>query len=145
MHLIIYTSKYIGRPEDIDDVLADIVTKSLVNNAEFDITGMLFYHNGRFIQVLEGDPESLEGLMSILENDSRHENIQRIVDQTIKKRAFKEWSMGSLDLSEDATIEPDELIRIRDAYKKHLLVDSKLMVELYKAMLAMGARNGNAS
>ena len=145
MHLIIYTSKYTGKPEDIHDVLADIVSKSLVNNAEFEITGMLFYHNGRFIQALEGDQESLEGLMSILDNDSRHENIQRIVDQTIKKRAFKEWSMGSLDLSEDATIDPDELVRIRDAYKKHLLVDSKLMVELYKAMLAMGAKSGSVS
>ena len=145
MYLIIYTSKYTGRPEDIDDVLADIVMKSQVNNTEFDITGMLFYHKGRFIQALEGDQEPLEGLMSILENDSRHENIQRIVDQTIKKRTFREWSMGSLDLSEDITIDPDELVRIRDAYKKHLLVDSKLMVELYKAMLAMGAKDGRPS
>jgi len=51
--------------------------------------------------------------------------------------------MDSLNLSEDATVDPGELIRIRDAYKKHLLVDSKLMVELYKAMLAMGAMRQN--
>ena len=138
MHLIIYTSKYVGRAEDINDILADIVIRSEKNNLKYGITGLLFYHNGRFIQVLEGERGSLEGLMSILEKDGRHQNIQRIVDQTIKKRAFKEWSMDSLNLSEDATIDPDELIRIRDAYKKHLLVDSKLMVEFYKAMLAMG-------
>jgi hypothetical protein len=138
MHLIIYTSKYIGRAEDIDDVLADIVVRSEINNLEFGITGLLFYQNGRFIQVLEGERDSLEGLMSILEQDDRHENIQRIIDQAIKKRAFEEWSMDSLNLSEGATIDPDELIRIRDAYKKHLVVDSKLMVEFYKAMLAMG-------
>ena len=138
MHLIIYTSEYTGSAEDIDDVLTDIVTRSEINNLEFGITGLLFYHNGRFIQVLEGERDSLEGLMSILEKDNRHRNIQRIVDQTIKKRAFQEWRMDSLNLSEDATVDPDELIRIRDAYKKHLLVDSKLMVELYKAMLAMG-------
>jgi len=138
MHLIIYTSKYVGRAEDINDVLADIVIRSETNNLEFGITGLLFYHNGRFIQVLEGERDSLEGLMSILEKDDRHENIQRIIDESIKKRAFQEWSMDSLNLSEDATVDPDELIRIRDAYKKHLLVDSKLMVELYKAMLAMG-------
>jgi hypothetical protein len=138
MHLIIYTSKYVGRAEDIDDVLADIVVRSEINNLEFGITGLLFYQNGRFIQVLEGERDSLEGLMSILEQDDRHENIQRIIDQAIKKRAFEEWSMDSLNLSEGATIDPDELIRIRDAYKKHLLVDSKLMVEFYKAMLAMG-------
>jgi hypothetical protein len=138
MHLIIYTSKYVGRAEDLDDVLADIVVRSEINNLEFGITGLLFYQNGRFIQVLEGERDSLEGLMSILEQDDRHENIQRIIDQSIKKRAFEEWSMDSLNLSEGATIDPDELIRIRDAYKKHLLVDSKLMVEFYKAMLAMG-------
>lgn len=138
MHLIIYTSEYVGRAEDIDDVLADIVKRSKINNSEYDITGLLFYHNRRFIQVLEGDKDSLEGLMSILEKDDRHENIQRIIDQTIKKRAFKEWSMDSLNLSEDTTVDPDDLIRIRDAYKKHLLIDSNLLVEFYKAMLAMG-------
>ena len=139
MHLIIYTSQYVGRTEDIDDVLTDIVNRSKINNLEHGITGLLFYHNGRFIQVLEGQKDSLEGLMSILEQDDRHENIQRIIDQTIKKRAFKEWSMGSLNLSEDTLVDPDELIRIRDAYKKHLDVDSKLLVEFYKAMLAIGA------
>ena len=138
MHLIIYTSKYVGRAEDINDILADIVIRSEKNNLKYGITGLLFYHNGRFIQVLEGERVALEGLMSILENDDRHNNIQRIVDEPIKKRAFQEWSMDSLNLSEDATVDPDELIRIRDAYKKHLLVDSKLMVELYKAMLLMG-------
>ena len=138
MHLIIYTSEYVGRAEYIDDVLADIVKRSKINNTEYAIYGLLFCHNGRFIQVLEGDKDSLEGLMSILEKDDRHENIQRIIDQTIKKRAFNEWSMDSLNLSEDATVDPDELIRIRDAYKKHLLVDSNLLVEFYKAMLAMG-------
>ena len=137
MHLIIYTSKYVGRAEEVNDVLADIVVRSEKNNLESGITGLLFYHNGRFIQVLEGERDSLEGLMSILESDDRHENIQRIVDESIKKRAFQEWSMDSLNLSEDSTIDPDELIRIRDAYKKHLHVDSKLLVELYKAMLAM--------
>ncbi|MEN8710676.1 MAG: BLUF domain-containing protein [Arenicellales bacterium] len=139
MHLIIYTSEYIGRGEDIDDVLADIVSRSKINNSQHDITGLLFYHGRRFIQVLEGSRDSLEGLMSILEQDHRHQNIERIVDQEIKKRAFQEWSMDALNLSEDATFDPDELIRIRDAYKKHLLVDSRLLVEFYKAMLALGS------
>ena len=138
MHLIIYTSKYVGKPEDINDVLADIVKRSEINNLEFGITGLLFYHQGRFIQVLEGEQDSLEELMSILEKDDRHENIQRIIDESIKKRAFQEWSMDSLNLSDDVAVDPDELIRIRDAYKRHLHVDSKFMVELYKAMLAMG-------
>ena len=139
MHFITYTSKYAGTAEDINAVLADIIKSSKINNVEHDITGLLFYHNGRFVQVLEGDKDSLERLMSILEKDDRHEDVQRIIDQSIKKRGFQEWSMDSLNLSEDATVDPDELIRIQDAYKKHLLIDSKLLVEFYKAMLAMGS------
>jgi hypothetical protein len=37
--------------------------------------------------------------------------------------------MDSLNHSKDITIVPGELIRIRDAYKKRLIVDSKLLVE----------------
>ena len=90
MHLIVYTSEYIGKAEDVDAALADIVARSKINNTEYDITGLLFYHGGRFVQLLEGEQDSLEGLMSILEEDERHQNIQRIVDQPIKERAFQE-------------------------------------------------------
>jgi hypothetical protein len=139
MHFIVYTSEYIGKEEDINPVLDDIVKKSKINNLAHGITGLLFYHNQRFIQVLEGERDALEGLMSILEKDNRHKNIQRILDQQIKKRGFMDWNMDSLNLTEGQDIDPDELIRIRDAYKKHLLVDSKLLVEFYKAMLALSA------
>jgi hypothetical protein len=137
MHFIVYTSEYTGNDDDINAVLDDIVRTSKINNPEHDITGLLFYNNQRFIQVLEGEREALEGLMSILEKDTRHRNIQRIFDQQIKKRGFEDWNMDSLNLSEGQSIDPDELMRIRDAYTKHLLVDSKLLIEFYKAMLAM--------
>ena len=137
MHLIVYTSKYTGRKEDIDRVLDDIIKKSKINNPEHEITGLLFYHNQRFIQVLEGERDALEELMSIIEQDKRHKDIERILDQSIKKRGFMDWNMDSCNLSEDQDIDPDELIRIRDAYKKNLLVDSKYLVEFYKAMLVM--------
>ena len=141
MHFIVYTSEYIGKEEDINPVLDDIVKKSKINNPEYGITGLLFYHKQRFIKVLEGERDALEGLMSILEKDNRHTNIQRIFDQPIKKRGFEDWNMDSLNLSEGQDIDPDELIRIRDAYKKHLLVDSRLLVDFYKAMLALSAEN----
>ena len=139
MHFIVYTSEYIGKEEDINLVLDDIVKKSKINNSAHGITGLLFYHKKRFIQVLEGERDALEGMMSILEKDNRHKDIQRILDQQIKKRGFMDWNMDSLNLTEGQDIDPDELIRIRDAYKKHLLVDSKLLVEFYKAMLALSA------
>lgn len=137
MHLIIYTSEFSGRKEDIDRTLPDIVNKLKATNHKLGITGSLFYHNLRFIHVLEGEKDSLERIMSTLEQDDRHKNSQRIIDQKIKKRGFMRWDIDSLNLSEDKDIDPEELRRIRDAYKKHLLVDSKLLVDFYKAMLAL--------
>ena len=137
MHLIIYSSEYTGSDEDIDEVLSDIVTSSKTNNLASKITGLLFYHNQRFVQLIEGEQDSLERLMSILEEDTRHTNIQRIVDQDIKKRGFEQWNMDSFNLSADQDIDPEELSNISEAYKKHLLIDSKILVEFYKAMLAL--------
>ena len=48
-----------------------------------------------------------------------------------------------MNLTKDATIYTDELIRIRDTSKKHLLVDSRRMVVLYKAKLATGTMSQN--
>ena len=137
MHLIIYTSEFSGRKEDIKTTLPDFVNQLKVKNLKLGITGSLFYHNLRFIQVLEGEKDSVDLIMSTLEKDNRHKNIQRIIDQKIKKRGFMQWDMDSLSLSEDENIDPDELRSIRDAYKKHLLIDSRILVDFFKAMLAL--------
>ena len=137
MHLIIYTGEFSGRKEDIKTTLPDMVNRLKVNNLKLEITGSLFYHNLRFIQVLEGEKDSVELIMSTLVKDNRHKNIQRIIDQGIKKRGFTQWGMDSLNLSEDKNIDADELRSIRDAYQKQLLVDSKLLVDFFKAMLAL--------
>ena len=137
MHLIIYTSEFSGRKEDIKTTLPDMVNRLKVNNRKLGITGSFFCHNLRFIQVLEGEKDSVELIMSTLEKDNHHKNILRIIDQGIKKRGFTQWDMDSLNLSEDENINADELRSIHDAYKKHLLVDSKLLVDFFKAMLAL--------
>jgi hypothetical protein len=139
MHLIIYTSVFAGRKDDLDSVLTDMFEELKANNLNSGITGSFFHHNFRFIVVLEGESDPLEQTMSMLAKDHRHKNIQRIVDQRIKKRGFKRWNFDTLNLSEDETIDIDELISIRNAYKKHLLVDSRLLVDFYKAMLALHA------
>ena len=54
MHLKVYMSEYNGRPEDIDQVLADITAVAQQRNKKKSITGVLFYLNGQFLQILEG-------------------------------------------------------------------------------------------
>ncbi|MFT6390491.1 MAG: hypothetical protein ACJAUP_003893 [Cellvibrionaceae bacterium] len=139
MHLIIYTSEYIARIGDIDKVLSDIVRASKKSNPELGITGLLFYHGNRFVQVIEGEKGALEGLMLILENDTRHRNIDRIVDVEIDKKRFSDWSMDSFNLSEEDKIDPVELKKIRDAYQKIVKVDAETIVDIFKLMI--GSKN----
>ena len=135
MHLIVYTSESTLKNTDINKTLDDISRKARLNNKNLNITGLLFYHNRRFVQILEGSTESLEKLLKIIEKDKRHKNIERIIDEEINKRGFEEWNMDSFNISENEEIDPVELKKITDDMKKNLVLDSLLLTTLYKSLL----------
>ena len=135
MHLIVYTSQYTGEIDYINKVLSDISRTAKSNNIKYGITGLLFYHNNYFVQVIESERDALEELMSVLENDPRHKNIERIVDEETKKRKFSDWNMDSFNLSEEDKIDPVELKKILDAYRTVLKVDAKSLVGFFKVMI----------
>lgn len=136
MHIIVYTSELASDEDDVNKLLADVVAKSKINNPRRGISGLLFYHNGRFLQIIEGEHDALEQLMSILQQDSRHKDIVRIIDEDIYQRSFAQWNMDSLNLSPDETIDLKELEIIRDVIKRNMDIDTGILAEFYKAMLA---------
>ena len=79
--------------EDIEDILAT----SRRNNGEADVTGMLLYSSGIFIQALEGEPERIAALYAKISDDRRHDNVDLISDQTIEERGFSSWAMGFVE------------------------------------------------
>lgn len=135
MHLIVYTSEFTRDSSDADAVLSDIVGTAKKRNPSMGVTGLLFYHNRRFVQVIEGEKDSLEELIAILVKDNRHKNIERLVDQAIMKRGFREWNMDSFNLDSTDTISADELTNITNAYKANIQMDSEILVTVYKALL----------
>lgn len=145
MYLIIYTSQFTGVTDDINSVLSDIVTVAKIKNPLDNITGVLFFHNGRFLQILEGEAVALEKLMQILARDPRHQQIQRIVDEPILERGFSAWNMDFFNLSDEDVLDPDELFHIFQAYKTILVVESKILTNFYKAMLKTHALRAHLS
>ena len=135
MHLIVYTSEYVSGDEDVSKDLSEITAKAKQKNPASGITGLLFYHNGRFLQFIEGEKQALDELMSILDGDPRHKNIEIIINQAISKRSLAQWNMDTFNLSESEKIELDELKAIRDAYKRNLVVESEILASFYKTML----------
>lgn len=88
--------------------LAVILAESQRNNAPRGLTGALAAHRDRYIQVVEGQPEVLDGLLRRLENDPRHRDIRLMHREPVEERMFADWSMAS------ARVTP-ELARSLDA------------------------------
>jgi len=77
-----------------DEALGDLLQQCRDANAERDITGMLLYRNGRFIQILEGPEQAVRETMGKIERDPRHDHLRVLIDEFIEERNFAEWTMG---------------------------------------------------
>ena len=76
--------------EDLEDILEQAQSR----NAENQITGALVYVDGSFLQVLEGEQESVETLMQVISRDLRHETIAILQAGEIPSAAFADWKMA---------------------------------------------------
>lgn len=74
---------------------ADILAEARRNNARDDITGVLTFTGGRFIQILEGRNDRLEDLLERLAVDHRHRDMNILARRTITHRDFQGWDMVS--------------------------------------------------
>lgn len=82
---------------DIQKILA--VSRS--NNLRDGVTGVLLWADGVFIQVLEGEADTVRTVFRRIEKDDRHRNIMVVLEQTADKRLFTQWSMGFKQLDAD--------------------------------------------
>lgn len=76
-----------------DELLA-ILEASVRHNSRQNVTGMLLYANGSFMQVLEGDDAAVAETMSRIRADTRHHNIYELCASPVDSREFGTWSMG---------------------------------------------------
>lgn len=77
-----------------DTELLTILERSRANNTRDDIGGMLVYHEGSFLQILEGPPEAIDRAYRRIGSDDRHANLIRLLRRPVFQRAFPDWSMG---------------------------------------------------
>jgi hypothetical protein len=71
-----------------------ILESSVRHNAANDITGMLLFASGNFLQVLEGEEFAVEETMSRIQLDPRHHGVIVVSNDTVPGRDFGAWSMG---------------------------------------------------
>jgi len=77
-----------------EEELDELLQAARVNNQSLNITGMLLFHEGSFIQALEGDQATVEQLYKKIGTDKRHVETKVLYRGEIPDRDFKNWSMG---------------------------------------------------
>lgn len=95
------------------DELLDILEISRKNNEKNNLTGMLLYGEGVFIQVLEGDEEALAQTYASIENDERHHSIIKMTEGYITERNFPDWRMGFRAANADELADFDTYVNPR--------------------------------
>ncbi len=82
-----------------DDDLSLLLRHARKNNRYLNLTGMLLYCEGSFMQVLEGYKDSLDMLFAKILRDPRHRNCQILLRNPIETRLFEDWYMGFKSVS----------------------------------------------
>ena len=93
----IYRLMYISTGRKIfgTDELREFVDVCIKNNAEINVTGMLLYVNGNFLQLLEGRQEDVKALFyDRIALDKRHSGAFVLWQSEVSERVFPDWAMG---------------------------------------------------
>jgi len=100
IHIVYVSFAYKALSEkELDALLAGIRKKNEPRN----VTGLLLYNDLNFIQVIEGAEKTIHNLFEAIEQDTRHTNIVKLLEESIEKRAFPDWSMGFRRISKKQT------------------------------------------
>lgn len=92
MKRLIYLSSSAGLPTA--ESLEGILNAARRNNRANRITGLLMYHDGAFLQILEGEQKDVDTTFARIVRDSRHRGVLKLMEADIAERLFPDWTMG---------------------------------------------------
>lgn len=94
LYSLVYTSTA-SRPLSKSD-LEHILRKARERNLEEDVTGLLLFTDGKFMQYLEGPQRSVIKIFELIKKSRLHEQIVEVSRHSLTKREYGDWSMGFL-------------------------------------------------
>lgn len=96
---------YVSRQSFIlsNDDISQLLETCRTNNSNTNITGMLIYFDGTFVQFIEGPENNIDQLFQKIKKDKRHQDVVLLIDGIHKEREFSNWSMAYRKLSSEET------------------------------------------
>jgi hypothetical protein len=100
LHHLVYVS--VAAEEMTDDYLKSLLKNARKNNDKLNVTGMLLYRDGFFMQALEGEKDTIQTLFdNVISQDKRHEKTLILCDNVVTQRRFADWKMGFNKISDE--------------------------------------------
>ena len=129
IHLIYVSSA----PDPLSESqLIELLDQSRQRNRSLNVTGMLLYADGNFIQVLEGEEADVESIFLSILNDPRNRGIIVIEKEPIERRDFPDWSMGFEHITDEhkATLKGYTEFLQRELQPNEIARNSNEIIEL---------------
>lgn len=98
MYALVYHS--VAAPDLKREDIEKILEQSRSNNRRDNITGCLLFHNGEFLQILEGEESKVSKLYEKIMDDPRNTHNTVIYDHEICERLYSNWDMAFLDFGD---------------------------------------------
>lgn len=89
---VLYRSQATQAPTEAD--LQALLEQSRTYNAQHQITGLLLYSDGRFVQLFEGPEAVVRALYARIQADPRHTQVVTVSDGPGPQRCFADWNMA---------------------------------------------------
>lgn len=77
------------RTSDLDQLAG----RARARNRSLDVTGMLLFEDGCFLQTLEGPPVAVAELWYSIQRDGRHNHIEVLSEHMAAARLFSDWDL----------------------------------------------------
>lgn len=110
---------YISRASNPFDAAAleQLANLAQANNASLGVTGILYYTQEFFMQLIEGQEKTLKELYKTIQEDQRHQDVTTLLERVVPERSFPAWDMNVVTVQQSQAMSQEKLARIENHVK----------------------------
>ena len=145
IYKLIYTSK--AAPGTTDSILEDILASANKNNGALGISGVLLFFDNSFIQLLEGDRDTVMALYNKIKDDPRHSDCDLMFEEYQDDRVFGDWRMAYVPLDQESARKLCGNMDVTSVDQLAVILQhpSRILQHFFKGMMGEMARAANAA
>jgi hypothetical protein len=128
---LLYRSRATILPTEAD--LQHLLSQARAHNAEAQLTGLLLYSDGRYVQVLEGPEAEVRAVYARIRRDPRHTQVLTVSEGLGPARRFPDWRMALGNVAQPAVARLLDAVLANEPFHG-VPIDDALLHQLLEAL-----------